>query len=362
VSAFELDWYACDLKTGAVVEELPAITTSNALERRLSASSTVNADLTIAGAPPAWPYATMPGRSLLAAADRLTGQLLWAGIVLTRSRGVAATVSLGLATPEAYLDRRYTGTYTAAGVDQAAIMAGVAGAVLVDGPPITIDAPAVGLTGVYSVGDGDDRTVASALQELQQQDGWPEWTVDVQWANAARDAVALVLRIRKQIGVVRDDPDPVFDLPGCITDYTQTESYEVGKGATHVLAYGTGEGSSRLHSDLYVATDLLAQSWPRWDYRWTPAAGGTDPTALNAQAAQALSQMRTGSSAWAVTAAASAAPRIGRDWALGDSIGIHIDADTAPGHPDGADFVARAYAWQLDPNANTITPILVEDD
>lgn len=361
MTAFELDWYACDLRTGAVVEELPALTLSDALQRSLSASSSVSVDLTVAGAPPAWPYATLPGRSMLAAADRSTGQLLWAGIVLTRSRGSAQTASLGLATPEAYLDRRYTGDYAAAAADRAAIMAGVAGVVLVDAPPFTIDAPDVGLTGTYSLLDGDDRTVLSALQDLQQQDGWPEWTVDVQWQDAARTTVALVLRIRPQIGVVRDDPDAVFSLPGCITSYAQAESYEAGKGATNVTAYGVGEGSARLRSDIQAATDLLAAGWPRWDYRYTPAASGSDPTILNAQAAQALATMRTGAVAWTVEAAASEAPRLGTDWALGDTIGLHIDPGAGPGHPDGVAVTARAFAWQLDPTNNKITPILVED-
>jgi hypothetical protein len=360
VSAIKLDWYACDLRTGAVVEELPALATPM-LEHKLSTSSSVTAELTIAGAPPAWPYATLPGRSMLAAADNLTGQLLWAGIVLTRQRGSAATASIGMATPEAYLDRRYTGAYSGFGVDRAAVMAGVAGSVLVDGPPFVVDAPALGLSGTYSVADGDDRTVLSALQELQQQDGWPEWTVDVQWADASRSTVQLVLRVRQQIGVVRPDPDAVFSLPGCITSISQSESYEAGKGATHVLAYGVGEGASRLHSTSYAATDLLAAGWPRWDYRVTPAAAATDPVALNAAATRALAQMRTGASAWTVEAAASEAPRIGRDWALGHSLGIQLDAGAAPGHPAGASLVARAYAWQLDTTANKITPILVED-
>lgn len=360
MAAVELDWYACDLKTGVVVEELLSLTPSGALERRLGSSSSGQADLDLAGAPADWVYATQPGRSLLVAVDRLTQQPLWPGIVLTRDRGTAGTASLGLATPEAYLDRRYTGDYSAVGVDQATIMTGVVGAILVDGPPITVDAPAIGVTGTYSVGDGDDRTVLSVLQEIQQQDGWPEWTIDVQWTDATHSAVQLVLRVRQQIGTVRADPDAVFDLPGCITSYAQSESYESGKGATQVLAWGAGEGAARLHSAVYAADDLISQGWPRWVYRYTPAAGGTDPAALNASAVQALTDMRTGSSAWTVTAAASAAPRLGQDWGLGDSIRLHVEPGAALGHPDGVDIVARAYGWSLDAGGNTMTPVLLE--
>jgi hypothetical protein len=362
VTAVELDWYACDLRTGVVVEELPSLTPGGALERRLSASSSLTADLAVAGAPPDWVYATTPGRSLVVAVDRLTALPLWSGIVLTRDRGSAATAALGLVTPEAYLDRRYTGAYSGVGVDQAAIMAGAAGALLTTGPPFVIDAPAVGATGTWSVLDGDDRSVLSALQEVQQQDGWPEWTVDVQWSDASRSAVQLVLRVRPQIGVLRDDPEATFDLPGCITSYSQSQSYEAGKGATHVTTYGEGEGDGRLHSTPHSADDLIAAGWPRWDYRYTPASGVTDPTALDSFAARTLAQVRTGTSAWTVSAAASAAPRLGADWGLGDSVRVHVDPGAAPGHPDGVDLVARAYGWSLDPGSDTVTPILVEDE
>jgi hypothetical protein len=71
--------------------------------------------------------------------------------------------------------------------------------------------------------------------------------------------------------------------------------------------------------------------------------------------------MRTGASAWTVTAAASAAPRLGQDWALGDSIRLHVEPGAALGHPDGVDLVARAYGWQLDAGDNKITPVLLED-
>jgi hypothetical protein len=238
-------------------------------------------------------------------------------------------------------------------------MTGVAGAVLVNGPPIVIDAPSIGVTGTYSVLDDDDRTVLSVLQELQQQDGWPEWTIDVQWSDATRSGVQLVLRIRKQIGVVRSDPEATFDYPGCITAYAQSESYEAGKGATSVQARGEGEGATRFTSAVYTAGDLIAQGWPAWVYRYTPGTNITDPGALNAAASKALAQMRTGTSAWTVEAAANAAPRLGRDWALGDSVQLQIAA--SPGHPDGATTVARAYAWQLDAANNKITPILVEN-
>jgi hypothetical protein len=213
----------------------------------------------------------------------------------------------------------------------------------------------------YEVADGDDRTVLSVWQELMDQDGGPEWTVDVAWA-ADRTGFTLPVRIRAAngVGVVTAAPMAVFDLPGCVSQYTLTESYETEKGATSVRAYGDGEGDARLQSDDHTADDLLAAGYARWDYRFTPASASTDPVALNAAAAGALSAMAAGSTVWDVTATASAAPRLGRDFALGDSVGVQITH--SPRHPDGAATVARCWSWELDPTADTVRPILVQDD
>jgi hypothetical protein len=39
---------------------------------------------------------------------------------------------------------------------------------------------------------------------------------------------------------------------------------------------------------------------------------------------------------------------------------VRLQITTSPRHPNGAAVVARNYGWDLDPGANTITPILVE--
>jgi hypothetical protein len=231
----------------------------------------------------------------------------------------------------------------------------------VDAPPFTFDAPTVGMTQDYAVDDGDDRTILSVWQELMAANGGPEWTVDVQW-NTNQTGFILPVRVRAAsgIGAVTNSPEAVFDLPGCIASYTFTESYEDGKGATQVTAYGDGEGAARLRSDVLTADDLLAAGYALWEYRYTPASATTDPVALNAGAAGSLASMATGAKAWDVTAVASRAPRLGTDFALGDSVGVEVTR--SPRHPGGASTVARCWSWQLDPTADTITPILVEDD
>ncbi|MFE7954370.1 hypothetical protein [Streptomyces sp. NPDC057413] len=358
--ALELTWLACDLKSGRISEELQSLTPSGAIGRRLGVSTSAQFDLDLGGAPPEWETATDPGRTMLVGVDTLTGLPLWAGIILSRAGGSSNKVQLAAATPEAYLDRRYTGTYAGVLRDQALIMSDLVTAVLTDAPPIVVDASAGSAAIIYQLADGDDRTVLSALQELAGMEGAPEWTIDVAWADAAQTQFTLPFRVRQQIGVESTAPEAVFDMPGCITDYTLTESYESAKGATTVQAWGDGEGSGRLTSGPVTATDLLTVGWCRWDYRFTPATGLTDPDQLSAHATAALSQIRTGTRAWTLEATASRAPRLGRDWTLGDSLRVEIER--SPRHPAGAAVTSRAYAWELDPGADRITPILLEDD
>jgi len=361
MTAVTLTWYACDLKSGRISEELRSLTQSGTISRKLGVSTTAQFDLDLNGAPPQWESATDPGRTMLVAVDTLTEIPVWAGIILTRAGGSSSTLQLGTATPEAYFDRRYTGTYSGTLRDQALIMADLTTAVLTDAPPFVVDAPAAGGSPLtYALEDGDDRTVLSALQELMGMDGAPEWTVDIAWADAAMTAFTLPFRVRPKIGVQSASPDAVFDFPGCVAGYVYTESYEAGKGATTVRAWGDGEGSGRLRSADHTADDLIVSGWCEWEYRFTPAAGLSDPDQLDAHASEALSQMRSGSRAWTLSAVASASPRVGRDFALGDSVGVQIEF--SPRHPSGASTVSRCYSWELDPGGDQLTPILLEDD
>ncbi|WP_329177793.1 hypothetical protein [Streptomyces sp. NBC_01477] len=356
-----LDWYGCDLHSGQIVAELPALSTDQALSRKLGASTTSSLTLALDGAPAGWESATTPGRTMLVPVDRATGQPVTAGIVLTRAGGTDPALSLGIASPEAYMDRRYAAAGTWVGADQAVILTTTAGPLLTQAPPFVFDAPGTGTPASYSVADGDDRTILSVWQELMDQDAGPEWTVDVRW-NASRTGFELPVRVRAASGIgnVTTTPMAVFDLPGCISAYTLTESYEDGKGATTVRAYGDGEGDARLRSADHSADALLAAGYALWEYRFTPASATTDPVALDASAAGTLTAMATGSTVWDVTATASAAPRLGQDWALGDSIGVQIAR--SPRHPGGAATVARCWAWELDPAADTVRPVLVQEE
>jgi hypothetical protein len=86
----ELAWYGCDLKTGAIAEELRSLTPSAALSRRLGDSTGTTFSLALAGAPDEWESATDPGRTMLVAVDKLTGTWTAATPAAT-ARSVATT-------------------------------------------------------------------------------------------------------------------------------------------------------------------------------------------------------------------------------------------------------------------------------
>jgi hypothetical protein len=211
----------------------------------------------------------------------------------------------------------------------------------------------------YLTSDGDDKTILSCLQEIMGLEGGPEWAVDVVW-NAARTGFQFPIRVRPQIGIQAMNPEGTFDFPGCVADYQLIESYEQGKGATAVVARGEGEGSSRLTSSTHTADALIANGWPLWEYRYTPASGVTDPDQLQAHATSSLALMQLGGQVWSIEATASKAPRLGRDWFLGDTVRFVVER--SPRHPAGVDVVARCWAWELDVGADRIRPILVEEN
>ncbi|OKI22198.1 hypothetical protein [Streptomyces sp. CB03911] len=354
-----LTWLACDLKSGYVAEELPALGPAQALTRRLGASTSCSFALALPGAPREWESATDQGRTMLVGADPTTGTPVWTGMTLVRDGGSDPALDLTCATPEAYLDRRFPGDYSATATDATTVMAALATPALSGGPPIALDTAPSGLLIDYTVLDSEDKSILSCLTEIAAMAGAPEWTVDCVWADAAQTHVQLVLRIRPTIGTQAASPPAVFDMPGCISRYRLTEQYDKGRGATRVTARGEQTQGVRATSTAHTNSPLIAAGWPLWEHRWTPATGITSTDQLERHASEALALMATGAKAWSLEAVASRAPRLGTDWALGDSVRIQVDR--SPRHPNGATAIARAYAWTLDPRADRLAPILLED-
>jgi hypothetical protein len=105
---------------------------------------------------------------------------------------------------------------------------------------------------------------------------------------------------------------------------------------------------------------MIAAGWPRYVHRYSPGPGIGDLGQLNAHAARSLELLRAGARSWTVQAATSAAPRLGTDWVLGDSLSIEIAPGVSRRHPRGITTTGRAYGWDLNVAGDTVAPILLE--
>jgi hypothetical protein len=358
----EYIWYGCDLVSGAIVEELPFVA-SGPLQRIIGAYSSVQGSIAIPDSPPNWERATDPMRTMLVCVRADDAVVMWAGMVLARSGGSGETVDLSLATLEAYYDRRYITDQTWNNYPSSFVAAFVMNSVNPEG---------IGLVYPTSVGPtGDtisraytsvsDTTVYSVLGELMASNPF-EWTITVDWKDSTHTAFKKYFEGGPTVhgsppgGV----PSAVFDMPGCVTEYTFTEDYTSSKGANHITMFGDGEGDARPSSGAQVRSDLISAGWPRVEYRATRS-GVTQTNTLIRHAQDMLAWKAQGAQIFTVTADATTGPRLGVDWALGDVVAV--DVYHSPRHPDGFHITARSIGWELDVTSPipTVTPLLQEE-
>jgi hypothetical protein len=360
-------WLGCDLVTGRIVEELPDL--QGRIEALLGAYSSSPFQLPVPlgghGALPSnWVAATEPGRSMIVAV--LGDAPIWAGIVLGRRGGTAATVTLPCVSLEGYLDRRYVCDHDFTQVDEALIAASLMDDANIEGIDFDVDAPATGTLRDREYRDQDDKTVYSALRELMGVINGPEWTVALGWTDTSQTAVAKTVRVRKRIGHASTQPTAIFTTGGAAAVisaigasegvYEYTEDYSSGKGANHVVATSSGEGDTRPQSAPARDEELIAAGWPCWEHRYSPSSSITDTSTLDAHAQATLALISRGARAISITARADAYPILGRDWSIGDDIGYEL---TGHRHPGGITGVLRAVGWGLDPRAGVVTPVLL---
>lgn len=366
-----VSWLGCNVVTGQIIEQLPEIVPSGSLSHLLSAYTSTAFRLPIPlggqGAPPRnWEAATEAGRTMVIAV--VNDQPVWAGLVLTRNSGTAATDELGCVSLEGYLDRRYVGTHTWTEQDQTSVIAtGLIGdANTTEGIGFTVDAPASGVTRTRAYKDQDDKTVYAALQELSGVIAGPEWTVVLDWTDATQTAVKKTLRVRQRIGFLAEPPSPTRPTGNASAVFTSTgesdsrykfsEDFTSSKGANHIVATSSGEGDTRPQSSPARDTALLGIGWPRYEHRFTPSESISDIATLDSHAAKALTLMSRGARLLKLTARADAYPRLGVDWNTGDDIGFEL---TGHRHPTGLTGVGRAIGWEFHPRSGVVEPILL---
>jgi len=363
-----ITWLGCDLVSGQIIDELPDLTLGGSIGRVLGTSTNTSFSLPVplpgVTVPVRdWLGATEPGRSLIVAV--MNDVPIWGGIVLRRNGGTDGTVELSAVTIEGYLDRRYVGDHVWVNVDQASVIAAeLLGDAQDEGIDLTIDAPASGTLRDRAYFDKDNKTVFATLDELSGVLDGPEWTIDLEWADATQTAVSKIARVRSRIGIASPSPSAVFETSAAAVfgtvgasgaEYTYDEDYSAGRGANHVVAYSSGEGDSQPFSAPARDEVLLANGFPRWEHRFQPSSSITDVATLNSHAQARVAVMKMGARTWAIEANASAYPLLGVDWNLGDDVAWQLVGHR---HPDGVTDQGRAIGWNLNPETDRVSLVL----
>jgi hypothetical protein len=350
-----LSYIAVDINTGSIIADLPDAIFQGAMPQTLMRYESQTAEIPLDSAPSNWLTATRPGSAAIICLSGDAVTPLWGGHITTRTTDETGNITVSLATAEAYLDRVYVGDEKFLATDQNTIIQNLVTKYIARPGGIPIRVQIVGPAGTVrdrAYADTDDKTIYSLLGELSGVVGGPEWTIG--WEYAA-GLYTPVLYVGNRIGAditAGLGPNVVFNMPGPVTKASLVESFAAGAGANTVIATSTGMGGARPQSVPQVPV-TGTNGRPIYEYRFSPATQITVTDTLTSHAQRALASMQNGSTALTIQASRQEAPRLSRDWSLGDTIGFDL---TSAAWPDGIQGNARAIGWQLDDN--TIVPIL----
>jgi hypothetical protein len=354
-----VEWIACDVKTGNKIAYLHGL--SGQISRALGAYTS---DTLTIPAPLAGPLALgglldqaigpdqLPTRMIVAVINDVPA---WAGIIWRVRGGSSATIELGCATPESYLDRRFIGDFSFRRTDQAVLAAALIDAVNEEGINLTIDAPLSGVPRDRDYFDDEDATYYQRLQELMDVQSGLEWTIDLDWRTTRKQAVQLIFRARNRIGstVPRG---PLATSSEAVTTYEIVHDYGKGAGANDVLAYSSGEGEDRPQSRHVRNEAALAAGVPRVEHRFTPSTSIRDTGVLDAHAISELFRLDGGTATLAVQSRWNIEPaRLKYDLELGDDVEFDLIGHM---HPTGLYGVGRMVGYRLDLDAGLFEPYL----
>lgn len=374
-------WLAVEARTGVVIADLTDLGCEK-VSTQIGTYTTTTATLPVGTkrTPENWLRATKPGATTLVVIDDASDLPIWGGLLTKRTRSDGDTVSVSVATPEAYFDRRYVGDEVFGradpfvGVDQNTIVSTLVAKYAARGSngglPLRVEV--VGPAGVErsrTYADQSDKTLYSVLSELMAVDGGPEWTIG--WERTGT-LITPVLRVGTRIGRAVTEglgPNATFEIPGPVSEVELEEDYSSAGGANDVLATSSASADARPQSRHVVTVD---PERPTFEHRFSPSTSITDVGTLNGHATARAAAIRDGALALSLGSVTKSAPRVGVDWSAGDDIGYVVGGpdrfgrETVPGFPGGLTGVARAVGWELSfANASgpeRITPVLQDPE
>lgn len=342
-------WFLADLKSGDVIDELP-LRASN-IERAVSSKKTCQVSLDVAdnSCPPNWSDLIDGTRAMIVP---VYDDVPLAGFIIDGAEPGGETVGFTLATLESCLDYWFCGTYDfyEGTDDEATALATLLLDGFADSFGFVVDVTPTGRTADHSYSEYEDRTLASAAQEMASAKGGPEWTTRIRWADGTHRRFVKTIEIGPQVG--RLIPSTLFENQHT-TGRVRRRSWT--NRAVDVRATGDGAGESRPMSPAVVDQAALDAGVPRWQARVAAPTVSDDDLTLVAE--QSLINRRYGTGMWETTLVAveAGAPSVGADFDAGDTVTVAFDRtrwDPATWHG-----TARVVGWRADIAGRTLTKV-----
>ncbi|TSD68140.1 hypothetical protein [Aeromicrobium piscarium] len=317
-----LTWYLADLQSDQVIDVLPLSVGS--MERTISAATSTTASLDIKDPtlPPNWSSLVDGRRQYLVpvdtAPDGVETPLL--GYLVERVIPGEPEVPFALKSLESALELLICRDHDFTQVDASQILATLCSDVLasreIGGWRFELDVTDCGLLLDQDYYWTEDRTIASAADDLTSAEGGPEYLVRVTWADDDHTRFRKTIEIGPQVG--HDMATTVIEN-GDLSSRTRPRDWS--EFGTHVIATGDGSGDSRPMSQPVVDDEAMDAGVPRRDVRHA-ASSVDDEAVLDVIAAGEAARRRYGTRSWEleIVAAADHAPRVGRDFDAGDTV------------------------------------------
>jgi hypothetical protein len=295
--------------------------------------------------------ATIPGRT--AVAVERNGVAVWTGIVWSRTyQSQAKTCQLFIFGFEVYPSRqRILTTFNHTNSTYNIFVTAWTEMLSVAGRNLNINLPALGpfpdLPRSVVVDASEFKYYGEILSELSDaKDDGLDWTIDVtrvgsQYVKTLRVGVPT-------FGAEQSADQLIFEYPGCITNYYETES--IASSATHLLVLGSGDGETTLKSEINLDSLIDADGWPRWDFD-VNRKDVQNQTILDGIGQQQSLIRRPPMSVIKATAKANVDPVFG-SYALGDNCTLVI---SDPKHAIPLQLSTRIIGWDLKPQSSSTT-------
>lgn len=339
---------AVSLTDGIVLAEFPNLQVSR-LSYRFEEVTSETMMLPWENIPSNWGEATIPyGVAILLVRG---STVLWGGIVVKRERTLQGEgLTLTVATVEHYFDSVYVKDHVYSAWGQTWIVKDLVTSTLKDHRfMLDVETEHSPIKRDRTYEESSDKTLLSALQELSNVQGGPEWCTS--W-KADGGRYVPVLTVADRIGSLT--PVTTFD-ESVMTSLKVLEDYTAGYGANSVVAAGASTDVGQLRSDVMVAEQSYR---PVVEHVVRPSSSISRKETLDAHASSSLRQLRDGTNTVAMSLSLMAAPMVYEEWGPGDAVAWTV-ADDAGRFAGFAQGEARVVGYDIDfSGVWTITPVL----